>query len=1365
MSFDKPTRNKLASMVGDCRRLLTDDIRDQLQVVYGLQPDGSAIAVASLTRLDERGQMVAHALRLWQEHLASTEPETEPQRRQGAFDRLAHETAFTVLNRLAALRMCEQRGHVIECVRRGMESDGFVLYERFSEGVLGGRGETYQIFLERMFAELSVDLGALFDLDAPQSLVFPRERCLEEVLSLLNRTDLAHLWEKDETIGWIYQYFNSKEEREAMRDASDGPRNSRELAVRNQFFTPRYVVEFLVDNTVGRIWYEMQQGHTALRETCQYLVRRQTEIFLNKGQHPPSSATQENPSHDDPLTQPVYIPYRAKRDPRSIKILDPAVGSGHFLLYAFDLLEAVYREAWEEGGQPIFEPSGKTLREDYADLNALEVALPELILRYNLHGIDIDLRACQIAALALWLRAQHTYQRLRLKSFQRPKITRSNIACAEPMPGEQGLLDQFLTALRPKVISQLVQAVFEKMKLAGEAGSLLKIEEEIADAVTEAKKKWLTGPKPEQGLLFADFARPQQRELVLDFSGITDEAFWEKAEERIYSELRTYAEQATNGGGYQRRLFAEDAARGFAFIDVCRKRYDVVLMNPPFGDASAPSLQRLDSILAACGRDIGAAFVHEGMVRWAPDGTVGALLSTAPWFKPVFESWRKRLFFGPQSQLEVACQFGGEVLDGATVTASPLVLGGRNCRRSLVFRLTREDNLDEALVQRIGTFNRGLATPQLYQVYPAEVCVLPGGPFSYWLSSTLRRKISMLPQLEGGAGTVRQGTATADEPRFARAWWEVPATAEGWMPYTKTSAYSPFWDDITWVGNFRQGLKEILATGKARVQGIDYFTRPGVTYPSKAVLGFNPRLQPSGCGFGHTGSVVFTENVDPLALLGFLGSKPVEYLLSLFIGELQGKAGVHPNHYEVGTIQRLPWPGLTAETVRSLQSSAAACVTAVLGLQVREEPTRSFVSPLLDPNSGIRHNAELAIRNERAALQEICTQRGTADDLVAESFGFETSDRLELDAAFSNRIPPAEGKWRMYFGEAGSDISESEYAQRCVSWFLGLAIGRWTAVPSSVGYLSSPDQLSDSPRKCSPGMLLNGQGLPLTEDDVRHLQAVRHWDYPLDIPWDGILVDDPDNENDIIRRVRQVLNLLWKDNADAIEHETCDILEVKDLTDYFRKPSLFFADHLQRYSKSRRQAPIYWPLSTASGSYTLWVYCHRLSDDSLYAVLNKHVKPKIDDTEKQLRRIESELPNATGREASSLRTAFEHAGTLLDELREFRDELARVADLPYKPNLNDGALITASPLWKLFRLPKWRKDLQECWKKLEAGRYDWAHLAYSIWPDRVRYVCKSDRSIAIAHDLESLCEITAKPAKKKRSKKIAIEETVPGDEE
>jgi len=183
--------------------------------------------------------------------------------------------------------------------------------------------------------------------------------------------------------------------------------------------------------------------------------------------------------------------------------------------------------------------------------------------------------------------------------------------------------------------------------------------------------------------------------------------------------------------------------------------------------------------------------------------------------------------------------------------------------------------------------------------------------------------------------------------------------------------------------------------------------------------------------------------------------------------------------------------------------------------------------------------------------------------------------------------------------------------------------------------------------------------------------------------------------------------------------------------------------------------------------YTLWIYYHRLNDDTLFSAFNKYVKPKIDDVEKQLRQIESELSNATGRHASKLGDAFEDTKAFLHELHEFRDELQRVAALPYKPNLNDGVLITASPLWELFRLPKWRRDLEECWKKLAAGDYDWAHLAFSIWPDRVREVCKHDRSISIAHSLEELCEVPAKPAKKKRARKkeTEIEEPVLGDQE
>ena len=102
--------------------------------------------------------------------------------------------------------------------------------------------------------------------------------------------------------------------------------------------------------------------------------------------------------------------------------------------------------------------------------------------------------------------------------------------------------------------------------------------------------------------------------------------------------------------------------------------------------------------------------------------------------------------------------------------------------------------------------------------------------------------------------------------------------------------------------------------------------------------------------------------------------------------------------------------------------------------------------------------------------------------------------------------------------------------------------------------------------------------------------------YPLPIPWNGILVDDPGigehpelHEWDILFGVERVLQLLWPENHESIAAEACEILGVSNLREYFRRPGGFFADHLKRYSKSRRQAPIYWPLSTASGTSAPWL--------------------------------------------------------------------------------------------------------------------------------------------------------------------------------
>src|SRR5208337_4475722 len=208
--------------------------------------------------------------------------------------------------------------------------------------------------------------------------------------------------------------------------------------------------------------------------------------------------------------------------------------------------------------------------------------------------------------------------------------------------------------------------------LAGEAGSLLKIEEEIRDAVSEARRQGRIGPVTTQMMLFGE-QKPEERQQRFDLSGITDSQFFEQAESKVVDALRRYSEQAQNGQRLQRRLFTDDAVTGFAFIDLCHKQFDVVLMNPPFGDSSLMATQLLEKQLAESGRDMGSAFLSAANSRWAPQGFVGSVLSSTPLFKPTFAGWRKNHLLGGIASLELVAHFGGDILDGATVSASALV--------------------------------------------------------------------------------------------------------------------------------------------------------------------------------------------------------------------------------------------------------------------------------------------------------------------------------------------------------------------------------------------------------------------------------------------------------------------------------------------------------------------------------------------------------------------------------------------------------------------------------------------------------------------------------------------------------------------
>jgi len=657
--MEKETRTRIQNATQDIRGLLEAEYTEQIEGTFDILRSGKiGEVVAHLGEVQQllRAKIVA----------AIRHKEAGGMKPHEAVADYIRDVSFTALNRFAALKMLEARELVRECVSRGEDSSGYKEFCGLAPALtllpdqLG-----YRIYLESLFDELSSEIKVLFDRRDLSSLLWPRHQALVDVFGALNDPALASVWGDDETIGWVYQYFNADADRQKARYDENGkpkaPQNSRELAIRNQFFTPRYVVQFLVDNTFGRTWKEMRRGDTKLVELCDYMVRREQERYLEPG---------VEPKEDEDVR------FRAKKDPRDLRILDPACGSGHFLLYTFDLLLTIYEEAWNDRDSPASEVTGGTLRRDHETVDELRSEMPRLILAHNLYGVEIDPRCAQIAALALWMRAQRAFADFGIERSGRPPIRRTNIVVAEPMPGEKDLLDEFASTLQPPLLGHLVRTIAEKMQLAGELGVLLKMESEIASELTAARREWDAGPQFRKQKLLFQSGSAEQHELAIDVSGISDAAFWTHAERLLIEALHRFVAEGANGRGFRRKLFADDAEAALAMIDVCRARFDVVLMNPPFGAASVVAKKEFEKAYPRTRNDIYAAFVERGVLLLRSHGLLGAITSRTGFFLSSFQKWREEILLKDAPPV-VFADLGYGVMDAAMVEAAAYCLENR----------------------------------------------------------------------------------------------------------------------------------------------------------------------------------------------------------------------------------------------------------------------------------------------------------------------------------------------------------------------------------------------------------------------------------------------------------------------------------------------------------------------------------------------------------------------------------------------------------------------------------------------------------------------------------------------------------------
>ena len=500
--------------------------------------------------------------------------------------------------------------------------------------------------------------------------------------------------------------------------------------------------------------------------------------------------------------------------------------------------------------------------------------------------------------------------------------------------------------------------------------------------------------------------------------------------------------------------------------------------------------------------------------------------------------------------------------------------------------------------------------------------------------------------------------------------------------HPKGGEFSRFYSDIHLLIDWQDNGNFIRTFGNLR--NLNFFFRPGLTWSRRTTSRLSMRVLPRNCIFADKGPAIFICDDDYQSLLALLAVVN-SAVFQLFVEIQLAAADAAARSYEVGIIQRTPVPDLTSEYITTLATLARRAWSLKRNLDTVTQTSHAFNLPGLLQVGGISiAERSQSWANHVAEIEAELTQsQAKIDALAFDLYGIGGRDCATLEHTEINPEATAADD-----DEDNDAIADPlSHTQEMIAYALGVAIGRFD-VRLATGARSAPPEPEpfDPLPVCSHGMLVGIDDLPPVSP--AELPA----NYPIPVSFNSSILDDDGHPNDLITHLRQALEIIWGDRASEIEQEACQILGVRTLLDYFRNytptktKASFFAEHLSRYSKSRRQAPIYLPLSTRSGSYTLCLYYHRLTDQTLYTAINDYIEPKLLRTRDRATQLRNKTDRTT-RESKQLETLQD----LESELTDLCDELLRIAKLPYQPNLNDGVQITVAPSGHSSACPNGKK--------------------------------------------------------------------------
>lgn len=1005
-----------------------------------------------------------------------------------------------------------------------------------------------------------------------------------------------------EIIGWLYQYYNTELKDDTFAKLKKNVKITKErIPAATQLFTPDWIVRYMVENSVGRIWIEH------LRAVDPRTNEKATAERFGWKYYLPEAEQEEAVNVKLAEVRSTYKDLK----PTDITCIDPCMGSGHILIAMFDVLMDIYESAGYDKREAAFE-----------------------IVEHNIHGLDIDQRAYQLAYFAVMMKGRG-YNRRFLRGREEkpePKV----YAIAESNEINRNHLKFFGTHLsdmeRNLAVMQM-GGLLDTFVDAREYGSILNVDACDWDVLER---------------------------FVEDLGTAGQISFESVGSEETQESLRKLVRVAKNLG----------------------QKYDAVVTNPPYmavSNVGAKIYNLVQKKYPDSKADMFSVFIeHCGMM--SKTHGYQALITQHSWmFLTTFENLRKKINTKSLTNMVHLGAHAFEEIGGEVVQAVAFVMNNNFNILNYKTRFIRLTNIGNADGKRTVFLEKKEQYVKACSVFAR----IPNYTYMYWASD---RVIELFQgKCLGEVYDIKSGLSTGDNDIFLRYWHEIPSNEfsmftgdeqTGWVPYNKGGGARKWYGLNSLVVYWGNNADKIKQVGKAVFRNPSYYFKEGITWSGIASSGGTFRYTPKGYLFdSNKGPMIFDKGKGIYNIVGLLNTKVSQVL----IGMLNPTVSL-----QIGDIYSIPYADLddnVREKVDSLvkenieisrndwdcfenswdfQKHSLICCE---GFQKEKQynDNKDYIEAVFDNwnnECNIRYNQLKS--NEEELNRIFIAVYGLQDELIPE---IDDKDITIRKADLSRDI------------------------RSLISYAVGCMFGRYSL--DKTGLIYAGGDFNDFYKKIDD-VLLDSTGDPITDttgemivtgEEYGKIRIGNEWidvSFAPDLDNCVPITDEEYFTDDIVGRFVEFVKTVYgtdtlEENLDFIANALGNKGDTSRevIRNYFLKD--FYADHLKVYQKR----PIYWMFDSGKqNGFKALIYMHRYDADTVGRVRTDYLHRAQKYVETAMQSAQYTIDNATSASEKSKATkAVTKYTKQLAEMKIYDEAIAHIANKRIEIDLDDGVKV------------------------------------------------------------------------------------------